>query len=91
MSPTTQNYYEGMFKKNVKNGRGRYYHLTTGQIQEGIWYNDQARVTWMWDDKKRRDKAECKTPFPIPELHLKVPHVIFLETAHEMLEQAKQL
>jgi hypothetical protein len=89
VNPSSGNFYEGMFKKDKKNGRGRFYHLVTGQIQEGVWYDNDARVTWMWDDKKRRAFAKKKTQFPIPSLQLKVPHEIFHEAAQDIMERAK--
>ena len=80
------NFYEGEWKHDLKCGRGRYFHLSVGQIQEGVWFQDQAQVTIIRDDEKRRPFATNGTPYPIPPLGLKYPQETFHERAMEIME-----
>jgi hypothetical protein len=84
------NFYEGEYRQDLKNGRGRFFHLATGQIQEGVWYDDQAQVSVFRDDGKRRPFAQNRTPYPIPPLRLKYPREIYNERALEVMESAKK-
>ncbi|XP_030563442.1 MORN repeat-containing protein 3 [Drosophila novamexicana] len=72
------NRYEGHFARGFKNGEGVFYHMHTGQIQKGIWENDNAKVSVMQDEPeiRRNDKP---TPYPIPRNYLKYPNEIMKE------------
>jgi len=88
------NYYEGTFKNDVKCGLGRFHHNTTGQLQEGVWFDDLPQVTTFMDDpspspsKGMDETIELrKTPFPIPPLTvLRNPKHVYLTRAHEVLK-----
>ncbi|XP_012251498.2 MORN repeat-containing protein 3-like [Athalia rosae] len=60
------NRYEGYFFHGKKQGRGIYYHINTGQIQEGCWDNDVCVVGTM-EDLYWRQSAHHSTFYPIPE------------------------
>lgn len=52
--------------------------MHTGQIQKGIWHNDNAKVSVMQDDPIIRRNDEV-TPYPIPPNYLKYPNEIMRE------------
>ncbi|XP_068146940.1 MORN repeat-containing protein 3 [Drosophila tropicalis] len=72
------NRYEGHFARGYKNGEGVFYHMHTGQIQKGMWENDNAKTSLMQDEAmlRRNDKP---TPYPIPVNCLKYPNEIIRE------------
>ncbi|XP_075224592.1 uncharacterized protein LOC142326190 isoform X2 [Lycorma delicatula] len=58
------NRYEGEWLNGMKYGAGHYYHLDTGQIQNGVWLNDKAVVSQIADSTYRQT-AIHPTPYPI--------------------------
>lgn len=60
------NRYEGNWENDEKNGRGRFYFLTTGQIQEGIWKDGIPCVSTI-SDIPYRQTCLRPTKFPIPK------------------------
>ncbi|XP_049762928.1 MORN repeat-containing protein 3-like [Schistocerca cancellata] len=60
------NRYEGEWKCGLKNGCGRYYHLDSGQLQEGVWINGNCSCSTMTDIYYRQT-AKDPTQYPIPE------------------------
>ena len=61
-----ENRYEGSWKDDKKNGPGKYYYLTHGQIYEGVWNDDIAKCGTMKDFS--RDSAPEPTVYPIPKV-----------------------
>ncbi|KAH8290562.1 hypothetical protein KR054_003985 [Drosophila jambulina] len=72
------NRYEGHFARGYKNGEGVFYHMHTGQIQKGMWDNDNAKVSVMQDEPTMRCNTKV-TPYPIPRNTLKYPNEIVRE------------
>ncbi|XP_030386081.1 MORN repeat-containing protein 3 [Scaptodrosophila lebanonensis] len=72
------NRYEGHFARGYKNGEGVFYHMHTGQIQKGMWENDNAKVSVMQDEQIRQE-GDKPTPYPIPQNSLKYPNEIMRE------------
>lgn len=72
------NRYEGYFARGYKNGEGVFYHMHTGQIQKGMWENDNAKVSVMQDEPTIRCYTRV-TPYPIPRNYLKYPNEIMRE------------
>ncbi|CAH0701618.1 unnamed protein product [Spodoptera exigua] len=69
------NRYEGHFENDLKSGYGRFYHMMTGQIQEGCWENDVCVMSKM-SDMLVRQACERPTPYPIPVVELKFPKLV---------------
>ncbi|CAL8089345.1 unnamed protein product [Orchesella dallaii] len=90
---TKGDYYEGTFKKDTKCGLGRFYHLTTGQLQEGLWFDDLPQTTILFDDPIRRSVNKSTGPFRIfqipPLTVLKNPRQVYLQRAYEVLDQVE--
>lgn len=88
------NYYEGSFRNDTKCGLGRYYHLKTGQLQEGLWLDNLPQVTVIFDDPNNRIDESTgmnKTEFDIPPLTvLKNPRTVYLQRAHEVLNEIEE-
>lgn len=59
------NRYEGHWENDVKSGLGRFYHLHTGQLQEGCWV-DNLCVKSKMSDINIRQFCELPTKYPIP-------------------------
>ncbi|EDV98455.1 MORN repeat-containing protein 3 isoform X1 [Drosophila grimshawi] len=72
------NRYEGHFSRGYKNGEGVFYHMHTGQIQKGMWENDNAKTSLMQDERDIRRNDE-PTPYPIPRNYLTYPNEIMRE------------
>ncbi|XP_023162370.2 MORN repeat-containing protein 3 [Drosophila hydei] len=72
------NRYEGHFARGFKNGEGVFYHMHTGQIQKGVWENDNAKTSVVQDEPIIRCN-DAPTPYPIPPLHLKYPNEIMCD------------
>ncbi|GLV32557.1 uncharacterized protein CBL_00733 [Carabus blaptoides fortunei] len=62
--------YEGEWKDDKKNGLGRFYHLNTGQMQEGEWCDDIAIHSTI-EDISFRQSALYSTEYPISPTQLK--------------------
>ncbi|XP_008557166.3 MORN repeat-containing protein 3, partial [Microplitis demolitor] len=63
------NRYEGEFMLGKKHGDGIYYHLETGQMQKGHWFNDICKTSTV-EDICWRQSAPKPSPYPIPKLVL---------------------
>ena len=63
-----ENRYEGSWKDDKKNGPGKFYYLTHGQIYEGVWNDDVAKCGTMKDFS--RDSAPEPTVYPIPKVSI---------------------
>lgn len=61
------NRYEGNWLKDMKHGKGRFYHLDSGQIQEGVWQEDICVFSTLIDIPFRQT-AVLPTPYPIKEV-----------------------
>ncbi|XP_004930389.1 MORN repeat-containing protein 3 [Bombyx mandarina] len=59
------NWYEGHWEKNLKSGFGRYYHMHTGQLQEGCWVENICVKSMMLDIDVRQ-YCDRPTQYPIP-------------------------
>lgn len=57
--------YEGEWKNDKKHGWGRFYHLNTGQMQEGVWC-DNIAINSTMEDIPFRQSALYSTQYPIP-------------------------
>ncbi|GBP14440.1 MORN repeat-containing protein 3 [Eumeta japonica] len=57
------NRYEGNWANDLKNGLGRFYHLGTGQLQEGCWVDDVCIKSKMID--VIREFVRFPTEYPI--------------------------
>lgn len=64
--------YEGTWENDEKNGLGRYYHMNTGQLQEGCWINNIC-VTSKMSDIIIRQFCQGPTPYPILNVNLVLP------------------
>lgn len=89
-------YYEGTFKNDEKCGLGRFHHISKGQLQEGIWKRNLPQVTTLFDDPDPGNRVDentgmMKTQFEIPPLTiLRNPQRLYLERAHEVLDEISQ-
>lgn len=74
--------------KGKKHGWGRFYHLDSGQLQEGYWEKGSAVTSFMEDLRYRQSSVE-PTPYPIPPHKLKpcTPCYLFLKQAKDKLLQ----
>lgn len=64
-----ENRYEGSWKDDKKNGPGKFYYLTHGQLYEGVWLEDVAKCGTMTDFD--RNSAPEPTQYPIPKVRVK--------------------
>ena len=65
-----ENRYEGSWRDDKKNGPGKFYYLTHGQLYEGVWNDDIAKCGTMKDFD--RNSAPEPTQYPIPKVHCHV-------------------
>jgi len=67
--------------------------LTTGQLQEGIWFDDLPQTTILFDEATRLSADKSTGPltkFEIPPLTvLTNPKQVYLQRAYEVLNQVK--
>ena len=61
-----ENRYEGSWKDDKKNGPGKFFYLTKGQVYEGVWKDDIAKCGNMRDFD--REGAPEPTKYPIPDV-----------------------
>lgn len=61
-----ENRYEGSWRNDQKNGPGKFFYLTTGQVYEGVWKEDIAKCGTMKDFG--RDGAPAPSVYPIPSV-----------------------
>lgn len=69
------NRYEGHWKNGLKHGKGRYFHLDSGQLQEGVWFKDMCVFSTIIDIPYR----QCSTSpskYPLNQVNyiLLYPH-----------------
>ncbi|KAH8355010.1 hypothetical protein KR093_003925 [Drosophila rubida] len=83
------NRYEGCFARGYKNGEGTFYHVHTGQVQKGVWENDNARVSLMLDDPKLRC-GDAATPYPIPRSELSYPNEIVRDLFQQFMKNSEK-
>ncbi|KAJ8722485.1 hypothetical protein PYW07_003665 [Mythimna separata] len=76
--------YEGHWEKDIKSGIGRYYHMNTGQLQEGCWVDDVCVKSKM-SDIIIRQSCKMPTPYPIPQHQLQSPRALLEESELWML------
>lgn len=58
------NRYEGSWFGDLKHGKGKYWHLETGQLQKGVWVKNIC-VFCTFNDIKYRQSALIPTSFPL--------------------------
>lgn len=58
------NRYEGGWAKDKKHGKGRYLHLDSGQVQDGVWQEDVCVFSTVRDIPFRQTSV-LPTPYPI--------------------------
>jgi len=87
------NYYEGCFKNDKKCGLGRFHHLITGQLQEGVWFDDLPQVTVLFDNPNPPDASTEELSQPHKNAHeippitvLKNYKQVYLKRAHDVLK-----
>ncbi|VVD05021.1 unnamed protein product [Leptidea sinapis] len=73
------NRYEGHWMRDMKNGLGRFYHMHTGQLQEGCWVNNICILSKM-SDIEIRQFCDMPSEYPIPEETLANPRCILEES-----------
>lgn len=64
------NRYEGEFQDDLKHGKGLFYHLDNGLVQDGVWHKDMCIYSQM-RDLEYRQCAIDPTPYPIPPVSMK--------------------
>ncbi|KAL0842342.1 hypothetical protein ABMA28_014466 [Loxostege sticticalis] len=79
------NRYEGHWENNLKHGLGRFYHMHTGQLQEGCWVHNVC-VRSKVSDIIIRQYCDLPTEYPIPPEELKDSKKI-LEESEFWLQQ----
>ncbi|CAG2056526.1 unnamed protein product [Timema podura] len=67
LSLANGNRYEGEWKNGLKHGHGKFFHLDSGQLQEGLWYKGVS-VTSVMVDMYYRQATLQPTKYPIPKL-----------------------
>nr|CAD7430459.1 unnamed protein product [Timema monikensis] len=67
------NRYEGEWKNGLKHGHGKFFHLDSGQLQEGLWYNGVS-VTSVMVDMYYRQATLQPTKYPIPKVERLLNH-----------------
>ncbi|XP_069671726.1 MORN repeat-containing protein 3-like isoform X2 [Periplaneta americana] len=67
------NRYEGEWHCGNKHGHGKFYHLKSGQLQEGVW-RDNICVRSNMTDIYFRQSAPEPTNYPIPEISVTDGH-----------------
>ena len=61
-----ENRYEGSWKKDKKNGPGKFYYLDKGQVYEGVWLDGVPKCGEMKDFG--RDHAPDATQYELPKV-----------------------
>ncbi|KAJ9595979.1 hypothetical protein L9F63_012800 [Diploptera punctata] len=82
------NQYEGEWQFDKKHGHGKYYHLDSGQLQEGIWKNNICVCSNMTDIYYRQAVLE-PTIYPIPQNKLQDPVGVYKEAENKALKKFK--
>lgn len=78
-----ENRYEGFFKKDKKNGAGKFFFLDKGQLYEGVWVDDIPKCGDMRDFS--RETAPEPTQFKIPQLQLLNSQAVIAEAENTFL------
>ncbi|VDQ09044.1 unnamed protein product [Trichobilharzia regenti] len=76
-----ENRFEGQWLNDKKNGRGKYFFLTTGQLMEGVWCDDVPKNSQIVD--LGREVARNPTESEIPEVSFYI-HTKFIEITEGM-------
>nr|CAI5831337.1 unnamed protein product [Callosobruchus analis] len=79
------NRYEGNFFNDVKHGKGRFYFLNVGQMQEGVWCEDICIFSQLYN-LPYRQTAKRPTIFPMKPLCLVYPDAVCEEQEFKALE-----
>ncbi|KAI4462256.1 morn repeat-containing protein 3 [Holotrichia oblita] len=66
------NRYEGEWSKDQKHGKGRYFHLDSGQMQEGVWIKGNCSYSTIIDIPFRQTAVKA-TPYPIQSIEVADP------------------
>ncbi|CAH8841417.1 unnamed protein product [Trichobilharzia szidati] len=80
-----ENRFEGQWLNDKKNGRGKYFFLTTGQLMEGVWCDDVPKNSQIVD--LGREVARNPTESEIPEIKLEDPNGVLRETQEKLMEK----
>ncbi|XP_018319676.1 MORN repeat-containing protein 3-like [Agrilus planipennis] len=83
------NRYEGQWANDLKHGKGRYFHLDSGQMQEGVWREDICIFSVMIDIYFRQS-AVIPSPYPIPPHQLQDIDGVCNKREAEALENADE-
>ncbi|PSN33531.1 MORN repeat-containing protein 3 [Blattella germanica] len=70
------NRYEGEWQNGNKHGHGKFYHLDSGQLQEGFWINNMCLCSNMKDIYYRQSALD-PTKYPIPQIKLANPSGVY--------------
>jgi len=87
-SLANENRYEGTWRDDKKNGPGKYYYLTHGQMYEGVWLDDVAKCGTMKDFD--RDNASEPTQYPIPKVNTHYTYIVFIKSLNSIQEKARK-
>ncbi|KAK9889775.1 hypothetical protein WA026_007152 [Henosepilachna vigintioctopunctata] len=79
------NRYEGEWKDGLKHGKGRYFHMDSGQMQEGVWFEDMCVYSTIIDIPYRHCSIS-PTKYPINEVELKHPEALCTSQAKLALD-----
>ena len=71
-----ENRYEGSWKKDKKNGPGKFYYLDKGQVYEGVWLDGVPKCGEMKDFG--RDHAPDATQYELPKVRY---HTVSIKSA----------
>lgn len=78
------NRYKGEWENDVKHGMGEFCHKHTGQLQKGLWINDNAVCSTMED--VCRQAADKPTSYPIPLNNLQDYEQVFNDEVERQWE-----
>ncbi|XP_045473888.1 MORN repeat-containing protein 3-like [Harmonia axyridis] len=66
------NRYEGEWENGLKHGKGRYFHLDSGQLQEGVWFEDMCVFSTIVDIPYRQCSIS-PSKYPVSQIQLQDP------------------
>ncbi|XP_071446594.1 MORN repeat-containing protein 3-like [Hetaerina americana] len=67
--------FEGEWMNGLKHGYGRFYHLLTGQLQDGLWIKDVSKCSGITEIPYRQN-APRPNPYPLHKLELEDSHKV---------------
>ncbi|CAH1987341.1 unnamed protein product [Acanthoscelides obtectus] len=79
------NRYEGNFLNDLKHGKGRFFFLSVGQLQDGVWSDDTCIFSQLYN-LPYRQTAKRPTVFPLPKLCLVNPDAVCQEQEFKALQ-----